>query len=78
MRLIDADALEEYLNNKIFGAAGKIKAWIDAQPTVDAVSVVRCKDCKHLDRASRFCFKCMDWVKDTWYCANGERRENDG
>ena len=39
MRLIDADALEAYLNDKIFGAAGRIKAWVDAQPTIDAVPV---------------------------------------
>lgn len=39
MRLIDADALKEYLYEKIFGAKGKIDAWVDAQPTIEAEPV---------------------------------------
>lgn len=48
MRLIDADKLErqEYLGNE------RCFDYVDAEdidnaPTVDAVPVVRCKDCKH-------------------------------
>lgn len=28
-------------------ALDRVDDWMDAQPTVDAVEVVRCKDCKH-------------------------------
>ena len=47
MRLIDADALikEAYAE----GAYGYVDAkQIADAPTVDAVEVMRCKDCKHL------------------------------
>lgn len=84
MRLIDADALrlmkvEECEGHTIDYAAGwkACIEWIKTLPTIDAVPGVYCKDCKHLDKASRFCFICMDWVKDTWFCRVGERREND-
>ena len=49
----------------------------DISPTVDAVSVVRCKDCKYqLDRgrAHKECDKHFLWAKDDWFCADGERR----
>ena len=53
-------------------------------PTIDAVPVVRCKDCKYWLPMDRFhqdyhpgrgeCeLNC--WVRDSdWYCADGERR----
>lgn len=61
MRLIDADALKEYFEKCLKVESGKdntkeryaYMAWlrsvhaIDNAPTVDAVEVVRCKDCKH-------------------------------
>ena len=47
---------------------------IEELPAVDAVPVVRCKDCKH-----RFTGKpdldCEICGGDDWYCADGERRE---
>lgn len=58
---------------------------IDDAPTVDAVEVVRCKDCKYNPKAERryddddpiFCF---DWCwymegKDG-YCCEGKRRDD--
>ena len=41
-------------------------------PTVDAVEVVRCKDCKH-----RFKDSWCEYVDDddNFYCARGERKE---
>lgn len=54
MRLIDADKLISNLGSLVeSGMTGnKGKAWLkfaiqiaDAQPTVDAVEIVRCKDC---------------------------------
>ena len=46
MRLIDADALMEKANSD--GAYGYVDAkQISEAPTVDAVPVVRCRECKH-------------------------------
>lgn len=85
MRLIDADRLlkafcghcEDYENCKTTCFDFRI---IQTQPTVDAVPVVRCKDCKH-------CFVDGDNVRfnvcelnhnrvqaDDWFCADGERK----
>lgn len=50
MRLIDADELLKY---KVQGEIGNVSGdfipgyAIDNAPTVDAISVVRCKDCKY-------------------------------
>lgn len=48
------------------------KALNDA-PAVDAVPVVRCKDCKNyiVDGIKGYC--CMG-KGDNWYCADGERK----
>lgn len=81
-RLIDADDLEladfqDFSNKDVFAA-------IDAQPTVDAVPVVRCRDCKYSceDISGRCCSHgpCKDWVVlDDSFCGQGERRDdNDG
>lgn len=51
MRLIDADKLVDMLYDNEFAALcplDEVSGVIDACPTVDAVPVVRCKDCKHL------------------------------
>ena len=47
MRLIDADALvHDLIHNRSFYPVCVRRAIEDA-PTIDAVPVVRCKDCKH-------------------------------
>ena len=58
-RLIDADALMDVIRQHEYRLATKqgaidygmftlgIQQAVDEQPTVDAVEVVRCKDCKH-------------------------------
>lgn len=51
MRLIDADALVHEINKDFHDP--KIDCLIHAAPTVDAVPVVRCKDCKHWNRLPR-------------------------
>ena len=57
--------------------------WLDRleQPTVDAVPVVRCKDCKYcyaegFVNERNVCEKHYDFgnVDDDWFCADGERR----
>ena len=41
----------------------------------DAVSVVRCKDCKHYKTITCSCG--CHYAADNWYCADGERKDND-
>ena len=57
MRLIDADALLERLKFKraisergLYRGLESAMAQVNKAPTVDAVEVVRCKDCKHYVR----------------------------
>lgn len=54
-RLIDADALVKALNESGVPYRADVQEVLDAQPTVDAVPVVRCKDCRHYDNADRWC-----------------------
>ena len=62
-----------------------VEDMIENAPAVDAVLVVRCKDCKHVYFASNRVPEEQCWVCDLigldvtegWYCADGERREND-
>lgn len=51
MRLIDADKFEVYTcvnksSDYVDGVQSMLES-IDSAPTIDAVEVVRCKDCKH-------------------------------
>ena len=55
---------------------------IEDELTVDAVPVVRCKDCKYGDYDSKpngamVCLRTNDgfWRKETDFCSYGERRE---
>lgn len=52
--------------------------WAKATQTVDAVPVVRCKDCKHhYDCGVHFCNRLgMDCPDDSdFFCSYGERKE---
>lgn len=44
-RLIDADKLPKYTGYAL--SASEVAIAVENAPTVDAVPVVRCKDCKH-------------------------------
>lgn len=91
MRLIDADALLEqvirlrYILGQPPNSQELVYA-IENAPTIDAVSIVRCEDCKY----SRFFYSddgedLYDCVKDTfacrlavkpdWFCPDGEKEE---
>jgi hypothetical protein len=53
---------------------------IKAQPTIDAVEVVRCKDCKYYDvnladGTTCFCTRLELFNEYDWFCADGERRD---
>lgn len=75
MGLIDADKLErqEYWGNeRCFDYVDADD--IDNAPTVDAVPVVRCKDCKHEFGGS--CILCgFQKRKPEDFCSYGERKD---
>ena len=78
MRLIDADALKTKAIRcetfKLYDAPIFLKAVgtkeIDKAPTIDAVPVVRCKDCKYFK--TRLCENEDNYYD--WFCADGERK----
>ena len=88
-RLIDVDALTTDIlalpdcQNGYSGTYDKacIIGMIEEQPTVDAVPVIRCKDCKHSEpwyRDKRRCFLWAETGIDVWddgYCNYAERKE---
>ena len=85
MRLIDADAVKfrveyGYDNHGVLLVPYRdIKKSIEATKTVDAVPVVRCKDCKYsYDDLDGLCCTygvCIDSiVPEDFYCSYGERR----
>ena len=59
---------------------GLVPEMIDAQPTVDAVEVCRCKDCVYYLEINRFCCHMdgMSTARDEMsFCSYGERRVDD-
>ena len=92
MRLIDVDELGVGRCSKDVLPAAYCAGWngllglIEKAPTVDAVPVVRCKDCKHLRVWNRkdiyaFCPKTnivfLPFEKDTrtFFCSFGKRKD---
>ena len=83
-RVIDANALDfdfpvtDYL---IEIGIEMVRARVVTAPTVDAVEVVRCKDCKHYANYGRVwdCRKYggMSLPDDDDFCSYGERREGE-
>lgn len=89
MRLIDAEELERLFNEQIEQGVGVIDAFdafddaLQDTPTVDAVPVVRCKDCIYTRKlygrlVCKYgtCSGCI--LREDFFCANGERRASDG
>ena len=60
----------------IFLTFVEAKLTLDNTPTVDAVPVVRCKDCKHYKDGRCFFTMRRYGLYDDWFCADGERRED--
>lgn len=71
MRLIDAQGLMVQIPYEELNA----KMVIANAPTVDAVEVVRCKDCKKRN-AILWCERSHLAVEDDDFCSRGERRED--
>lgn len=84
-RLIDANELRQTIESKIYWSAiydglDMLEA-IDDAPTVDAVEVVRCKDCIYgaKDDGRQCCNydTLKQFVPEDFYCAFGERKNNE-
>jgi hypothetical protein len=91
-RLIEAYALKKAIlaepwkdqNNAVRLTVDYINIIIDEQPTVDAVEVVRCKDCKHWLKDVPGCTDAIGrcrfgnyMVGAAGYCVYGERKTNE-
>lgn len=80
MRIINADALKKELCDKYSHIGQRIKIspvfrLVRDAPTIDAVEVVRCKDCKF--RYGNACDWADFWLKDDDFCSKGKRKDNE-
>lgn len=85
MRLIDADKLQEFpiranrcdkehANTHFINGIESVMEYAEVLPPVDAVPVVRCKDCKHEFGGS--CIICgFQKRKPDDFCSYGKRKE---
>ena len=80
MRLIDADELRDTIENEHFGEYDDKETtfyYIDTAPTVDAVPVIRCKDCKYHNEGEYFDYCCALQTKcpddAEFFCKYGDR-----
>lgn len=97
MRLIDADALKEMIidaynaeldcrhDEKFMRLLRDVSIafmWdIDETPTVDAIPIVRCKDCRYCIKEDEWTLWCMSaspacLTTPEDYCSHGKRKEN--
>lgn len=82
MRLIDADAIPfrdelkrlSVLDHDKYITAETLEYMLEHAPTVDAVPVIRCRECKHSD-AYNHCTRLSIWNKPEDFCSYAERRE---
>lgn len=90
-RLIDTDALRAWFSDhSVYDEfpVGYIMGLLDDQPTVDAVPVIRCKDCKFAtitdgvygrNQEVKYCDIWFpseaEYMPIDYYCASAERKE---
>ena len=80
MRIIDADALKEEICKRYrhFSqrlAISPVFEEIEKAPSLDAVLVTRCKECKHKDKYENFCWCFLREIDPSDYCSYGEGKE---
>ena len=92
-RMIDADALMNVIRQHEYRLATKqgsidygmftlgIQQAVDEQQTIDAVPVVRCRECKHCDPENYHCDHPMGTAaplrrEPDDFCSYGERKED--
>lgn len=55
---------------------GKFQYWVEVQSSVDAVEIVRCRDCKHNPNDTWFeCPICHRPYEEDRWCWKGERKD---
>ena len=78
MRLIDADELDWWYKGR------QIRRVLDEAPTIDAVPVVRCNECKHWEEIKHGQGWCTGFApSDVFsdfddFCSNGKQKDGDG
>ena len=84
MRLIDLDSdyIQETLYRRAFKTRQDIEEWLNSAPIIDAVPVVRCRECKFGDWDSEpndamVCMRTKDgfWRSGNDFCSYGKRKE---
>lgn len=95
MRLIDADRLSEAIYDNVSAqyedavcAKEDCLTEIDVAPTVDAVPVVRCRECEYAFKSGSSItgIRCEVWgtydlfhaCEPDWFCSHGKRKEGAG
>ena len=61
-------------------ADNRVYVWLDEVPSIDAVPVVRCENCKHFSETMSFHGTCKRWRNPTTYkgfCFLGERKDDE-
>ena len=86
MRLIDADRLKDsimftcdlggWIGETLLQIKKLAVKYIENAQTIDAVEVVRCRNCKHVQTINCPFFKAKWGYTDDDYCSCGERRED--
>ena len=83
MRLIDADALRSYMDecskeSRFRVYYGYAESFINDAPTIDAVPVVRCRDCRYCDPSNGifWCdrFDSAVQIDGMAYCSYGKQK----
>lgn len=79
--LIKEFEIQEFIKNDRLFDIPQIKAFIEQQPTVDAVAVIRCRDCAHWGTGlpgEIENVKCCEYagymICENGYCLYGERK----
>ena len=79
MSLINREALISYVD--LCASCGEhntaedVIMMIKTVPTVDAVPVVRCRECKYHNKPTCPMRLSFNWTKDDDFCSYGERKE---
>ena len=78
MKLINAD--EAIINfsfewGDISPTCEEVIEFLKRQPTIDAVPVVRCRECKYRSKDGCPIIDADIWMDDEDFCSHGERKE---
>ena len=83
-RLIDANRAMEIVRNQgiahpnAYYLTNYATLILREAPTVDAVEVVRCQECKYHNKPPCPMRLSFNWTEDNDFCSYGERKEGDG